>query len=56
MRLRVIAMLAWMLALPTFAFAQTPAVSGRPTTHQSAPVHAGTQAAQPAGPVLIDEN
>ena len=56
MRLRVIAMLAWMLALPTFAFAQTPAVSGRPTTHQSAPVHAGTQASQPAGPVLIDVN
>ena len=55
MRLRVIAMLAWTLALPAFAFAQTPAVTGRPTTHQSAPVHAGT-ASQPAGPVLIDIN
>ena len=54
MTLRLIAMLAWMLALPGLALAQTPALH-HPPTRQSAPVGTGHVVA-PAGPTLIDVN
>ena len=48
--LRFIAMLAWILALPGLAIAQTPATSAR-----HAPVGRSAQV-EPAGPALIDVN
>ena len=70
MTFRLIAMLAWILALPGLAIAQSPATQSpatqslatqspaitahRPPTRQSAPITAGRT--QAAGPVLIDVN
>ena len=55
MTLRLIAMLAWMLALPGLSMAQTPAPH-HPPTRQSAPISSNGQPVVPAGPALIDVN
>ena len=54
MTLRLFALLAWILALPGLAMAQTPAA--HPPTRQSAPITAGHAAPAPTGPALVDVN
>ena len=56
MTLRLVALMAWMFALPGLALAQAPATPRIPQTRQSAPVTAGKAAPVAAGPTLIDVN
>ena len=53
--LRLLVMLAWILALPGLAMAQTPAPR-HPTTRQSAPISSNGQRVVPAAAALIDVN
>ncbi len=56
MTLRLLALLALMLALPGLALAQAPATPRVPHTRQSAPITAGKGTPAAAGPALIDVN